>query len=1049
VQGSTERKIQAGFAIALACLALIGAVAYVSILRARTDSSWVTRTHEVITSLESLLATLSDAESGQRGYIITGDESYLAPYLRAADARDTAVQRLHELLADSPSQQQHLDELTPLAVRRFDILRNIIEIRRAQGFEAAQQQVLAGEGKRVHDEIRARVGALITAEQVMLQERQARAASSSRRARMVILGGGLFAFVVISMAVIRIRRDFAGRQRAEAELERFFSLSLDFLCIASADGYFKRVSPAVTDVLGWTVQEFLAKPFLDFVHPDDHAATLREVERQIIQREKVLHFENRYRHKDGSWRVLSWRSMPQPDGLMYATARDVTELRKSQEAMIDLNDQLEARVEERTAELAQANESLLRSERRFRALIEHGSDGIVLIAPDNRILYVSPTVTKVEGYTPAELLNRFGTEHTHPDDLPLVQQVVAKLMANPGMPVPVLWRRRSKSGEWLWLEGTATNLIQDPAVGAIVTNYRDVTERKASEAKLRAQLSQLALLSHITRAIGERQDVGSICQIVVSTIEAHLPVDFSCICLYQPVDSRLEVTSVGAWSGALAVQLGLTPGAHIVIDSNGLSQCVRGRLVYEPDLAKVPFPFAQRLSASGLCAMVAAPLLVESQVFGVLITGRREVDSFNSTECEFLRQLSEHVALAAHQAQLYEALQRAYDDLRTTQQAVMQQERLLALGQMASGIAHDINNAISPVALYTESLLEKEPSLSARARTYLETIQRAIDDVAQTVARMREFYRQREPQVALANVNLNVIVNQVIDITRARWSDMAQQRGISIDVRAELAPDLPPIQAAESEIREALVNLVFNAVDAMPNGGPLTLRTRVARREGARAEEVQVEVIDTGVGMDELTRRRCLEPFFTTKGERGTGLGLAMVYGSMQRHGADIEIDSAVGKGTTVRLCFAVASNALAGTPERRKDARVPVPRRILIVDDDPVILKSLHDTLAADGHTVATANGGQAGIEAFVAAKERGEAFPVVITDLGMPHVDGRKVSAAIKAAAPATLVLMLTGWGQRLTAEGDIPEHVDRVLNKPPKLRELREALAVELPA
>ena len=151
--------------------------------------------------------------------------------------------------------------------------------------------------------------------------------------------------------------------------------------------------------------------------------------------------------------------------------------------------------------------------------------------------------------------------------------------------------------------------------------------------------------------------------------------------------------------------------------------------------------------AAGLHSLVIAPLLVENRVFGVLIAARRAARRLQSADCEFLRQLSEHVALAAHQAQLYGALQQAYDDLRQTQHTVMQQERLRALGQMASGIAHDINNAISPVALYTESLLEREPNLSDRARGYLTTIQRAIDDVAATVARMREFYRQREPQL--------------------------------------------------------------------------------------------------------------------------------------------------------------------------------------------------------------------------------------------------------------------------------------------------------------
>ena len=178
------------------------------------------------------------------------------------------------------------------------------------------------------------------------------------------------------------------------------------------------------------------------------------------------------------------------------------------------------------------------------------------------------------------------------------------------------------------------------------------------------------------------------------------------------------------------------------IDENGLSRCVGGELVYEPDVAQVPFPFPAAAARRGPALAGGRAALVENQVFGVLICARarkpRPSAAANANSC---RQLSEHVALAAHQARLYGALQQAYDDLRQTQQTVMQQERLRALGQMASGIAHDINNAISPVSLYTESLLEREPNLSERARGYLETIQRAIEDVAQTVARMREFYR--------------------------------------------------------------------------------------------------------------------------------------------------------------------------------------------------------------------------------------------------------------------------------------------------------------------
>jgi signal transduction histidine kinase/CheY-like chemotaxis protein len=570
----------------------------------------------------------------------------------------------------------------------------------------------------------------------------------------------------------------------------------------------------------------------------------------------------------------------------------------------------------------------------------------------------------------------------------------------------------------------------------------EVDVRERAEQKAQAQLGHLYLLHQITRAIGERQDLNSIFQVVVRSLEDQLPVDFTCLCFHDAVDHTLTVRRVGIKSSALALELAMPERARIDIDENGLSRCVLGQLVYEPDIGQSTAPFPQRLMQGGLRSMVLAPLQVESRVFGVLVAARASAHGFSSGECEFLRQLSEHVALAVHQAQLYGALQQAYQDLQQTQQAVMQQERLRALGQMASGIAHDINNALSPVALYTQSLLETEPDLSVRARGYLETIQRAIEDVAQTVARMREFYRQREPQLALVAVHLNPLVQQVVDLTRARWNDMPQQRGIVIALRTELAVDPPPIAGVESEIREAITNLIFNAVDALPNGGTLTLRTRLVREDSGPGQ-ILLEVSDDGVGMDEETRRRCQEPFFTTKGERGTGLGLAMVYGVARRHGAEVDIISAVGTGTTVGLSFPIPDKA--ATAPAAPDARPAMPPRLrlLLIDDDPLLLKSLRDTLEADGHVIVTANDGGAGIEAFRAACDRGETFAAVITDLGMPNIDGRRVAAAVKNASPATPVIMLTGWGKRLMSDDEIPPHVDHLLSKPPKLRELRETL------
>ncbi len=593
-----------------------------------------------------------------------------------------------------------------------------------------------------------------------------------------------------------------------------------------------------------------------------------------------------------------------------------------------------------------------------------------------------------------------------------------------------------------------TTVSRDDLVKTNEALQTEIVVRQKAEQKVHAQLGRLNLLHQITRSIGERQDLRSIFQVVIRSLEDQLPVDFGCICLYDQLQNYLIVNCVGLQSEALAQEFAMTERSHIPIDENGLSRCVRGQLVYEADIGGSGFPFPQRLAQGGLRALVMAPLLAESTVFGVLVVARRQEHSFDSGECEFLRQLSEHVALAANQAQLYSALQQAYDDIQQTQQSVMQQERLRALGQMASGIAHDINNAISPVALYTESLLETERNLSPHVRDRLEIIKRAIDDVAATVARMREFYRQREPQLTLMPVNANHLVQQVVDLTRARWSDMPLQRGIVIALQTELAPELPTFMGVEGEIREALTNLIFNAVDAMPEGGTLTLRTKVApgaldSTAAADSRQVQIEVSDTGVGMGEDTRRRCLEPFFTTKGERGTGLGLAMVYGMIGRHSANIEIDTVLNKGTTMRLNFLVPSS---GTHAEQPAAMhvIPTKLRILVVDDDPMVLKSLRDILEIDGHIIVAADGGQAGIDRFRKEQGQSEPFSVVITDLGMPYIDGRKVAGAIKKLSPSTPVIMLTGWGQRLAADSDNPADVDCVLSKPPKLKELREALA-----
>jgi PAS domain S-box-containing protein len=749
--------------------------------------------------------------------------------------------------------------------------------------------------------------------------------------------------------------------------------------------------------------------------------------------------------------------------MMAMASRDLKDRIRAERNLALANEELEQRVRERTAQLESTYASLEAEgaeRKRTEAAFRESEDRFRLMADGAPVLIWSSGLDKActwfnkqwlafVGRTMEKEIGEGWTENVHPEDLDFCVNTYSSAF-EARRPFEMEYRLRRHDGAWRWLLDSGI-----PRYGAVdafagyIGSCVDVTESHQAKQKLQAQMERLDLINHITRAIGEKQDLQSIYQVVVRSLEDNLSLDFGCVCEYDPISENLLVKNVGMQNRSLAVELALGLDEQIGIDPNGLSRCIHGQLIHEPDIRTIPFPFQERLARGGLGSLIMAPLAAESTVFGVLVVARREIGGFTAEDCDFLKQLGDHVALAAHQAQLNAALQQAYDDLHQAQQTAVQQERLRAVGQMASGIAHDINNAISPVMLYTEHLLEFEPNLTDKTRKYLQTIQRAIEDVAHTVSRMGEFYRGKEALQTLAPVDLVLLIEQVIDLSRARWSDIPQQKGIVIDIKRDFGLGTSPMQGVESEIREALLNLIFNAVDAMPKGGTLTLRAENAgygsgREEASSLRYVQIEVADTGSGMDEETRRRCLEPFFTTKGERGTGLGLAMVYGIAKRHGGEIEIESSPGEGTTVRMVFPASSFLFPGESHPKPMITLPTRLRILIVDDDPLLINSLRDILENDGHLVATASGGKLGLDTFRAALARNEQFALVITDLGMPYVDGRKVASGIKAMSPSTPVVLLTGWGQRLVAEGDVPVHVDRVINKPPKLRELRDALA-----
>ncbi|MDB6150035.1 MAG: protein of unknown function, putative Histidine kinase [Chthoniobacter sp.] len=376
----------------------------------------------------------------------------------------------------------------------------------------------------------------------------------------------------------------------------------------------------------------------------------------------------------------------------------------------------------------------------------------------------------------------------------------------------------------------------------------------------------------------------------------------------------------------------------------------------------------------------------------------------------------------------------ALAQLKTTQVEVIQRERMHALGRMANGIAHDFNNALAPILGFSELLLMKPETLRdpVRTRGYLEMIHDAAKDSAKVVARLREFYRYRDEGEVFTPVVLNDVVLQVISMTQPRWKGQALAAGITIDFRTEMG-NVPTVPGNESEIREALVNLVFNAIDAIPKRGTITIRTEVQGRW------VVVTVTDDGIGMSDEVRQRCLEPFFSTKEQEGTGLGLGSVYGIVRRHDGQIDIQSELGRGTSVSVSLPLDRNVKP--PEAPKPAPPPSSSlRILVVEDEPLVREVVGVYLAEDSHRVVTASNGREGLEKF---KAEGP-FDLVMTDRAMPEMNGDALAAEIKKLQPQQPVLLLTGFGDLMSGAGEQPPGVDLVVSKPFTLATLRSAIA-----
>ena len=446
-------------------------------------------------------------------------------------------------------------------------------------------------------------------------------------------------------------------------------------------------------------------------------------------------------------------------------------------------------------------------------------------------------------------------------------------------------------------------------------------------------------------------------------------------------------------------------------------------------------------------SFICMPIRVGDRVIGVINMAKRRdgaaadalrLPPFGSTDLQFLNALMTYIGYAVDNSRLLEEaqssatqLQGVVDDLKSTQAQLVRGETLRAMGQLSSGMAHHLNNLFAVILGRVELLMGKVQEQSVRRS--LEIIQRTAQDGAEVVRRVQRFSRVQPVSDAVA-VDVNQLVHEVVELTRPRWQDEAQLRGSRIEVTVETGT----VGAAAGEpapLREVLMNLLLNAADSIAQAGKITLRTWM------KEDRVYCSVTDTGSGMPEEVRRRALEPFFTTKGPKATGLGLSVAYGTVQRYGGTLTVESNEGRGTSVEVSLPTASGAasVARTPAAARNEPV-VPLRLLVIDDELQVRATLAEMLEEQGHSVTQAPGGREGLSYL---ESNPELVDVVISDLGMPDMNGWDVAKSIQGRWPKLPVGLITGWGEtEITREER--SRVNFVITKPFDKAVLRATMA-----
>jgi two-component system, cell cycle sensor histidine kinase and response regulator CckA len=753
--------------------------------------------------------------------------------------------------------------------------------------------------------------------------------------------------------------DIDDRKLAEQSMARDSLLLAnvrDSVIVTDRDGVVTYWNEGATRIFGWTADEMLGRPLINRFPEDVRLNMAKMTESVSGGYEWPGEFEDY--HKDGSriWidaRVTSLTdAADQPCGAM-SVSHNISR-RKQVEAE---RDRAFASLVEDIAKRGEAEAALRLSEERFRALVEHNSDAIVVVDRAATVTYASDSIERVTGMPSAGWVGHPLFEHVHPEDCATVMAAFKRAIDQPGASVAIAYRSRHEDGSWRDREASFVDRLADPAVNGIIATFRDVTERARAKKDLFRATEQL--------------------RAVVSSLPIALWA--------MDRDGRITLSE-----GKLLDRFGFVPGQLV------------GQSVFElyRDVPEI---------------LQAVHRVLAGEAVGL------------STRAHGMTLDSRYVVLRTPDGAITGAVSIVVDvsDRVQLEEQLRQAQKMEAFGGLAAGIAHDFNNLLTAILGFAELLLERD-DIDPSVRLDLKEIQSAGDSAAALTRQLLAFSRRQilQPRV----LDLNTRVAQMENLLR-------RTIGEDIHLVTLLPPDLGRVSADPGQIDQVILNLAVNARDAMLSGGSLTIETAnveldetycIGHPDATPGSQVMISVRDTGCGMSDATLAHLFEPFFTTKERgKGTGLGLATVYGIIKQSGGSIGVSSTPGAGSTFEVYLPRTEQPAAQDAPRRVAASLEGTETVLLVEDQAEVRAIERACLSRHGYVVIEATGGA---EALRLSDEYKGSIDLLLTDVVMPAMSGGELARALNQRRPALRVLYASGYADSVIVNhGVLEPHVD----------------------